>query len=139
MPSVILQTVTRYAYPMLLLFAAMLFLKGHNSPGGGFIAGLLVAVAVLLRYIAFRRFEAVRYESTHCVTLVAIGLAIALATASTPILLGHSFFTHTFGFVHVPLIGEIELATASLFDLGVAIVVIANVTTVISALAEEND
>ena len=138
MRSLIFQTVVRVVHPVLLLFAAILFLKGHNSPGGGFIAGLLAGVAIVLRYVAFRRFESQRYESNSTLPFLAVGLAVALASAAAPLFFGHSFFTHTFGFVHIPVLGEIELASASIFDFGVAIVVIANVATVISALTEEN-
>jgi multicomponent Na+:H+ antiporter subunit B len=133
--TVILRTGVHIAVPVLLLFAGTLYLKGHNAPGGGFIAGLLTAVAIVLRILAMGRREA-GTEARRYVTVVAIGLAIGLATAATPAFLGYSFFTHTFGYVHVPLLGDVELASASLFDLGVYVVVVGNVVTVIAAMTE---
>lgn len=133
--TVVLTTGVRIVVPVLLVFAGVLYLKGHNAPGGGFIAGLLTAVAIVLRILATGRREA-GTQARHYVTVVAVGLAIGLATAATPAILGYSFFTHTFGYVHVPLLGDVELASASLFDLGVYVVVVGNVVTVIAAMTE---
>lgn len=129
----LLETVVPWVTPVLLGAAVILFLKGHNAPGGGFIAGLLTAAALVLRFIAFGS-QLHRGKDRIYIRLIASGLLIALTTASVPMLLGHPFFTHTFGYVHAPLLGEIELASASLFDLGVYMVVVGNVVTVIAAL-----
>ena len=135
--SLILSTVVRVAAPLLLVFAVVLFLQGHNAPGGGFIAGLLTGAALLLRLIAQGR-ERVSLDGGAFTMVIAAGLAIALATAVAPVLLGHAFFTHTFGHVHVPLLGDVELASAALFDLGVYVVVVGNVVTVITTIAGDN-
>lgn len=132
----ILSTVVRLLWPLLLLFAAFLFLKGHNAPGGGFIAGLLTAVAVVLRYLSDGR-DPLTVDSPVFTYVIAGGLGIAALTAFAPTVLGYEFFTHTFGFVDVPLLGKIELATASLFDLGVYVVVVGNVVTVIRAMTDQ--
>lgn len=134
--SLILANVVRYVFWVLMLYAAFLFLKGHNAPGGGFIAGLLVAVAVVLRYVTWDEKTRSRAGSARFVTVAAVGLAISIASAAVPVFLGYPFFTQTFGFVHVPLLGEVELASASIFDLGVATVVVGNVAAVISAMTE---
>ncbi len=133
MYSLILAVAVRYTYPLLLLFAAFLFLKGHNSPGGGFIAGLLTAAAIVLSYIASKRSPG-DGPDRFFVNLIGFGLCVALTTAAVPVFLGYPFFTHTFGFVDVPLLGKVELASASLFDLGVYMVVVGNVVTVIRAM-----
>jgi len=133
-PSLILVTAARAASWLLFAFATVLFLKGHNSPGGGFIAGLLAATGIVLQLVAYGH-DSRRIEPARFTILIAAGLAMAVGTATVPALLGYAFFTHTFGFVHVPLIGEVELASASLFDLGVFLVVVGNVITVIAALS----
>jgi multisubunit Na+/H+ antiporter MnhB subunit len=134
--SVILANVVRYAFWVLITYAAVLFVKGHNAPGGGFIAGLLVAVAIVLRYVTWDLQKRPRAGSAQFVTVAAVGLAISILSAAVPVFLGYPFFTQTFGFVHVPLLGEVELASASIFDLGVATVVVGNVAAVISAMTE---
>ncbi len=131
--SLIFMTVVPWVVPVLLAASLMLFLKGHNAPGGGFIAGLLTAVALVLRLLAYGS-ESVRGKESLYINLIIGGLAIAATTAIVPTLLGYPFFTHTFGHVHVALLGDIELASAALFDLGVYLVVVGNVVTVIVAL-----
>ena len=132
-PGMLLETVVPWVTPALLGAAVILFLKGHNAPGGGFIAGLLTAVALVLRFVTFGS-QLHRGKDRLYIRLIAAGLVIALATASVPMLLGYPFFTHTFGHVHAPLLGDIELASAALFDLGVYLVVVGNVVTIIAAL-----
>jgi multicomponent K+:H+ antiporter subunit A len=133
--GVILDTVVPWVVPVLLFYAVLLFLQGHNGPGGGFIAGLLTAAAFVLRFVTFG--SVLHQGKGHrYIYLIAGGLAVAAATAIAPTLLGYAFFTHTFGHVHVPLLGDIELASAALFDLGVYLVVVGNVVTVIAVLTE---
>ncbi len=133
--SIILTTVVRAAYPAMLAFAAFLFLRGHNHPGGGFIAGLMTAAAIVLRYVSNGRDREAEHEDFF-VNLIAAGLAVALLTAAAPMALGLPFFTSAFGHFHVPLIGDVELASAALFDLGVYMVVVGNVITVLRALTD---
>ncbi len=133
--SIILSTAARVAYPVLIAFAVFLYWRGHNAPGGGFIAGLLTSAAIVLRFIARGRKREPRL-GVPFVTVIGVGLAIALTTAFGPLLFGHMFFTHTYGFINIPLIGRIELASAGLFDLGVYVVVVGNVITVISAMTD---
>lgn len=133
-PGMILENIVPWAVGAMLMASGILFLKGHNAPGGGFIAGLLTAAALVLRLVAYGS-ELHRGKDGFFISLIAAGLAIAVATAIAPTLLGYPFFTHTFGHFHVPLLGDIELASAALFDLGVYLVVVGNVVTVISALA----
>ncbi len=134
--SLILAVVARYASPVLFAFAVLLFLKGHNAPGGGFIAGLLTAVALILSVLAFGR-EASRRRAAVFTRTIAVGLCIAVVTATVPAILGYAFFTHTFEHVHLPLLGDMELASAALFDLGVYVVVVGNVLTVILAITDD--
>jgi len=133
--SLILATAVRITRPVLFLFAVVLFLKGHNAPGGGFIAGLVTAVAVLLGLLVHGHGNRKTGRPTF-LYVVAAGLGLALLTAIVPTLLGWPFFTHSFGFINLPLLGSIELASAALFDLGVYIVVVGNVVTVLHALTE---
>ena len=134
MSSLILYTVIYYVRPVLFALALWLFFRGHNNPGGGFIAGLLTATPILLIYTSRGRLR--RFREDGYVLLLGLGLAIATATALGPALVGEPFFTHFFEHVHLPLLGDIELATASLFDAGVFLVVVGNVVTVIRAMTD---
>ena len=135
--SPILAVVTRWAAPAMLLFGLWLLWKGHNEPGGGFIGGLLTAAAVLLQLMAAGRVR-MGLTSERTARLSAIGLGIGVTSATFPVLLGQPFFQQAFDHFHLPVIGDLELATALFFDIGVFIVVIGTITTVILALAERD-
>jgi multicomponent K+:H+ antiporter subunit A len=121
----IMATFSRLLLPLALLVSVYIFLRGHNLPGGGFIAGLVTAIALILQYLTNgvvwtrQRLPASR---TH--PLIAWGLLTALLTGLGSWLFGRSFLTSAFGHWTLPLIGEVELASAMAFDLGVYLVVV---------------
>ncbi|MCC5883344.1 MAG: monovalent cation/H+ antiporter subunit A [Halomonas sp.] len=120
----ILSVVAQILLPLALLVSVYIFLRGHNQPGGGFIAGLITATALILQYMA-RGHDWTRERLPVSYSIIAVsGLAIALATGLGSWLFGYPFLTTAFGHFHLPVIGEFELATAMLFDLGVYLAVV---------------
>ncbi len=120
----ILAVVAQILLPLALLVSVYIFLRGHNQPGGGFIAGLITAVALILQYMA-RGHEWTRERLPVSYSAVAVsGLAVATATGLASWLFGYPFLTSAFGHFHLPLIGEFELASAMLFDIGVYLAVV---------------
>lgn len=120
----ILATFARLLLPLALLVSVFIFLRGHNLPGGGFIAGLITAVALIMQYLAngVSWTHARLPERTQ--PLIAAGLLIALLTGLGSWAFGRPFLTSTFGHMSWPLVGEFELASAMAFDLGVFLVVV---------------
>jgi multicomponent K+:H+ antiporter subunit A len=120
----ILSTFARVLLPLALLVSVFILLRGHNLPGGGFIAGLVTAVAMIMQYLAngVAWTQSRLPANTHPV--IAAGLAIAVATGLASWLLGYPFLTSTVGHLHLPLIGDLHLASAMAFDLGVYLVVV---------------
>lgn len=120
----IMSTFVRLLLPLALMFSAFIFLRGHNAPGGGFVAGLITAIALIMQYLAngVAWMHARLPSRTH--PLIAAGLAIVLATGAASWLFGVPFLTSAFARVSLPLIGSFELASAMAFDLGVYLVVI---------------
>ncbi|MDO9601438.1 MAG: MnhB domain-containing protein, partial [Rhodocyclaceae bacterium] len=120
----ILATFARLLLPLALLVSAFIFLRGHNLPGGGFIAGLVTAIALIMQYLAngVAWTHARLPARTH--PWIAAGLSAALLTGLASLLFGRPFLTSAFGHVEVPLIGPIELASVIAFDLGVYLVVV---------------
>lgn len=120
----ILEVVAQIILPIALLVSFYIFLRGHNQPGGGFIAGLVTAIALLLQYIA-RGYEwTSRRLNVSFPFISVLGLIIAVCTGLGSWLFGYPFLTSSFGYFDIPLIGKIELATAMLFDLGVYLAVV---------------
>ena len=131
---IMLAQLMRLLLPLALAVSVYIFLRGHNLPGGGFIAGLIAAVALMLQYLASGiDFAAARLRIDY-VRMLGAGLAIATATGLASWLTGHPFLTSTFGYVHPPIIDKFELASAMAFDLGVFLVVVASVLLALSEL-----
>ncbi|NRQ01038.1 monovalent cation/H+ antiporter subunit A [Marinobacterium sp. xm-d-530] len=129
-----LATVSRALLPLALLVSAYIFLRGHNLPGGGFIAGLVTAVALILQYIAngvdfMRERSKLNYQ-----WLISVGLIIAGATGMGSWLFGYPFLSSWFDYFYLPGIGKFELASAMLFDLGVYLTVIGSTLLILGNL-----
>lgn len=120
----ILATFARLLLPLALLVSVFIFLRGHNLPGGGFIAGLITAIALIMQYLAngVSWTQARLPERTQ--PLIAAGLGLALLTGLGSWAFGRPFLTSAFGHVNWPLVGEFEIASAMAFDLGVFLVVV---------------
>jgi multisubunit Na+/H+ antiporter MnhB subunit len=121
---------------IILLFSFYLFLAGHNAPGGGFIAGLMTAGAITFLYVTFASRLEKREILFYFKYLIPLGLFCAVGCGLGGILFGRPFLTHTFGYFHVPVFGEIELATVLIFDFGVYLTVIGGLVTIIAAIGE---
>lgn len=123
---------------MALLVSAYIFWRGHNLPGGGFIAGLVTGVALVLQYMALgqQRAEGLLHGAggRRYTRWIATGLAIAGLTGVGSMLLGRPFLTSAFGHPVVPVLGELPLASAAVFDLGVYITVVGATLLMLSVL-----
>jgi multicomponent K+:H+ antiporter subunit A len=126
---------TRILLPLVLTAGIYIFLRGHNQPGGGFIAALVVAIAFMLQYLAsgFDWTDARRRIGEHF--LIGFGVLIATATGLGSLIFGANFLTSAFGYFTLPLVGEFELTTALLFDLGVFSVVFGAVMMALAQLS----
>ena len=120
----ILATFSRLLLPLALMVAVFILLRGHNLPGGGFIAGLITAVALTMQYLANGIAWTRTRLSGELHPLIGLGLLTATLTGLISIYLGYPFLTSAHGHVHLPLIGDLEIASAMVFDLGVAMVVV---------------
>ncbi|HLR72502.1 MAG TPA: Na(+)/H(+) antiporter subunit B [Pseudogracilibacillus sp.] len=122
---------------ILLGFAVYLLLAGHNSPGGGFVGGLTTSAAILLMYMAYGEKTVKKIIPVNFIYFIPLGLIIAILTGLGALLFQAPFLTQTFGIFDIPLIGEVELATAMLFDLGVYFTVFGTTMTIILTIARD--
>ncbi|MBC5850125.1 Na+/H+ antiporter subunit B [Vibrio sp. V31_P5A7T61] len=138
--ALILQVAARFLLPMLLLFSIFLLLRGHNEPGGGFIAGLVASSAFALHLFAFTPVQTQRLIGVDGSQLMGVGLMIAMFSGVIGVILsGSEFLTSVWWTVYLPGVGELKLSTPLLFDIGVYLVVIGMVTTLLLTLAEVED
>lgn len=127
---------------LLLPFATMvsiyLFIRGHNEPGGGFVAGLVFSVALLLQYIISGTQWVEAHMPLYPRRWIGLGLLFALLTGLGAITAGYPFLTsHTFHF-SLPWIGQIHLASATFFDIGVFTLVVGSTLLILTAIAHQS-
>jgi multicomponent K+:H+ antiporter subunit A len=117
----LLPTAAWFTLPFALMISAYLFLRGHNAPGGGFIAGLVAASGLFLQRIAGNFTSA---NADRLVRLTGTALAIAMVTGIGAMLIGFPFLTSAHGYAELPWFGKVPLASAVAFDVGVYGVVV---------------
>mgnify|MGYP002397409337 CR=1 FL=1 len=131
----IMVVATRVMLPLAMLVGAYIFLRGHNQPGGGFIAALVVSIALIMQYMASGFGWAARRVSVNYHAMIGAGVLVAAATGVAAMVLDQPFLTSTFGHFHLPLVGEFELASAMAFDTGVFLTVVGAVMLALANLS----
>ena len=133
-PSVLM----RLLFPVILVFSAHLLVRGHNLPGGGFVAGITLSIAVIVQYMAGGTEWAEDRLAMQPRRWIAFGLLIAIATGAASWLFGYAFLTsHTVRLV-LPILGELHLPSAFFFDIGVFAVVVGATGLILIALAHQS-
>lgn len=115
---------TRLLLPLASTVGLYIFLRGHNEPGGGFIAGLVVSIALLMQYMASGYAWSNRRLPADHHGLIGFGVTAAAATGLAAMALGAPFLTSAYEYVPIPLIGDVGLSSALVFDIGVAFTVV---------------
>ena len=137
MNSVIVRTVSRGMLPALLLYSIFLLTAGHNAPGGGFVGGLVAASAFVLYSLAYGVAAARHVLRVDSRTLIGVGLTVAIASATLPLVRGVPFMTGLWTDLAVPGLGPLTLGTPVLFDTGVYLLVLGVALTILLPLREE--
>lgn len=132
MRSLILSTATKILLPILLLFSVFMLIRGHNSPGGGFVGGLIASMAFALYTIAHGISHARQIFPLKPNVFIIGGLAAALLSGVLALFSGNPAFTGIWGSYEVPVLGP--LSTPLLFDIGVYFVVLGVSTGIIFTL-----
>ena len=134
----LLRVAASVVLPLALVFTLYIFMRGHNLPGGGFIAGLITAVALVLQFMALgqARAEAMLRArmGRRFIQWIGAGLGIAGLTGIGAFVWSRPFLTSAHGHPHVPVLGELPLASAALFDLGVYLTVVGATLLTVSVL-----
>ncbi|WPP52155.1 Na+/H+ antiporter subunit B [Catalinimonas niigatensis] len=135
MRSIILATAIRLLIPVFLLFSVYLFFRGHDEPGGGFIAALVTSIGFLFHMIALSKKETMKLYGVSTYALMGLGLGAVLLSAVLPLLLGYNLLEAQWLNFELPFIGK--LGTPILFDLGVYLLVLGVILTIAFTLFED--
>ena len=137
--SLILRSAGHFLLPLLLIFSLFLLLRGHNEPGGGFIAGLVAAAAISLYLFSMDIHAARKALWLDPRDLIGGGLMLAVLSGVPGIFQGKAFFSSLWWPLELPLLGTIKLSTPLFFDIGVYLVVVGVVLTIVLNLAEAEE
>lgn len=137
--SVIFEVVARLLFHSVVVFGVFLLFSGHNQPGGGFAAGLIVGIALVIRYLAGGRYELGEAAPVHPGLLLGTGLFLSAGVGLIGILLGGEVLQSIIWQFTLPPFGEVKLVTTLFFDVGVFLVVVGLVLDILRSLGAEID
>ncbi len=122
----------RAVTPLAVVVAAYLFFAGHNQPGGGFSAGLVLGAVLSLRTVAGL------YHPVNGSKLMAAGIMVAAAVALVPAAIGGGMLDMVVWSGELPLLGKVKTGTAAIFDIGVVLIVVGLVDAVLDGLGTDD-
>ncbi|MCM6777407.1 Na+/H+ antiporter subunit A [Nocardia sp. CDC159] len=137
--SMVLAMTTRLLFPTIMMLSVYFFFAGHNAPGGGFAGGLTAGLALVLRYLAGGRYELAEALPVDAGHVLGAGLTLSAGTATASLLLGAPPLSSAIIEVTLPILGQVKLVTAMLFDLGVYLIVVGLVLDVLRSLGARLD
>lgn len=132
--TIILNTAARFLMPLQLLFSIFLLLRGHDEPGGGFIAGLVAAGAFTLYLFAFgvtATKEVLRMVDPR--DLIGVGLLLGMLSVFPAWFVDEPFLTAQWW--NIPVI-NFKASTVLIFEIGVYLSVLGAVTGMVMTLME---
>ena len=135
--DVILRTVVKGVVFIIVTLGIYLFFAGHNSPGGGFIGGLVLGSAIVLLYLTYDIETVKKSIPVDFKKVAAVGVLLATGTAAGSIFFDVPFLTQTDGYFNLPLLGKTHLTTVTIFEAGVALTVIGVLATIILSISED--
>lgn len=128
----------RLLLPIALVISMYLFMRGHNQPGGGFVAGLVMSVAFILQYMVAGTQWVEAQMSLRPLRWMGTGLLFATLTGAGAMLFGYPFLTTHTAHLHLPVLGDIHVASALFFDTGIFTVVVGSTLLILTALAHQS-
>lgn len=128
--SLILRTSVRLLVPLMILFSIFILWRGHNEPGGGFVGGLICAVAFCLHALAFGVDAMRRMLRNDPRAILGAGLLTGVLSGFVAAPWGESFMTAKWA---------AGIGTPVIFDVGVYLVVVGGILSMVQSLMEEGE
>jgi len=125
-------------FPVIIVAAIYLLLRGHDQPGGGFVAGVTMAVAFILQYMARGTIWVETRLRVLPVRWMGIGLLLTAGAGMAAWLFDRPFLTSSFSYIEVPIIGAVPMSSALVFDIGVFALVVGATVLMLIAIAHQS-
>jgi multicomponent K+:H+ antiporter subunit A len=132
------RTIMQWLFPVIITLALYLLIRGHDLPGGGFAGGVTASIGILLLYMAGGTRWVEARLNIQPIRWISFGLLSAVLTGAGAIIFGHSFLKTYFNYLTIPLIGDIPIASALIFDIGVFSVVVGTTVLILIAIAHQS-
>ena len=137
--SILFEVVTRLIFHAMLVVGVYLLFAGHNNPGGGFAGGIVVGLALVVRYLAGGRYELDEAAPVDAGVVLGLGLFVAALSALAPLALGGQVLQSFVVEGDLPVLGHVKLVSSLFFDIGVFLVVIGLVLDLLRSLGSGID
>jgi multisubunit Na+/H+ antiporter MnhB subunit len=122
--SIILTESDRWLFPIVMLVSVYVLFRGHNDPGGGFIAGLIAGAAFIIRYLAGLRLTIGKNRQINPASVIGLGLFISAITAMAPLAFGNALLDSVIWKQNWPVFGDVKIVSSAFFDIGVYFLVV---------------
>lgn len=132
------RVIMEWMFPIILTCALYFLIRGHDLPGGGFAGGVTASIAILLLYMASGTRSVEARLNIQPVRWISVGLMFAVLTGMAAWLAGYPLLSTYFGYLELPLIGDMPVASALLFDIGVFAVVVGTTALILIAMAHQS-
>lgn len=134
----IASVIMRLLFPAIGVIAIYLLLRGHDLPGGGFVAGLTFSVAIILQYMAGGTRWVEEHLRVHPLRWMGGGLLLAAGTGIGAAVFGRPFLTSFFAYADLGWLGKLPMASAMFFDFGVFALVFGATVLILIAIAHQS-
>ncbi len=129
-PSFIVTSTTKIIAVLVNIFAVMMFFKGHNDTGGGFIAGTISALSLIMLTMVYGKKYTKSLIKINPITLALSGVLLSYLTCLIPTFFDLPFMMHKLSYFGI--------GTPMIFDFGVYCVVVGTISQMIVMLEEAN-
>ncbi|MFP4018869.1 MAG: MnhB domain-containing protein [Bacteroidales bacterium] len=138
MNSEILKMAIPVLKPLFIVVSVWLLIRGHNYPGGGFIAGLIAGSSFVLEYLAFDSSVLTRGRKNQAMVFVIVGMVFILASAVTGLVVSDYVMEGLWTRIHISeLEFNLRIGTPLLFNFGIYFSVTGFIHIVFTSMMEE--
>ena len=119
MNEILIRASFKILYPLLSAISLVFFLRGHNLPGGGFIGGLILSLALILRFLSHSESRIEKYIVNYFPAILSLSLIGLFIVAVLPLFMGKNVLTGLWTTIPLPIAGK--LSSILFFDLFISI------------------
>ncbi|HSH50252.1 MAG TPA: MnhB domain-containing protein [Bacteroidales bacterium] len=134
--NIILENIVTLFMKVMVIYSFYLLLRGHNNPGGGFIAGIIASTGFIFFAIIHGTKNLQKIIKFRPQLFIASGLSLVFIAAFLPIIISKEILTGLWLHINIPILGMLHFGTPLIFDTGVFLAVIGVILTIVISIME---